>query len=155
MSVALVLNPEDSMPDIGQILYRRHDLFHLFIISLECKSRTQMQSVETQINAASVAAIKRPSGLLEPGFPHETNPFDFLKPIEAGLVSVHQWDRLDPVRIRDLLALVCVQKYFDFRRKDIDEDGNTIKKPGNALTHQKDPADWWKPDDYKAPWEEE
>jgi hypothetical protein len=151
-------------PEIPMVMYSRHRISHVFIVSLDDIGKQDEEWMRQAADTAPVAAWREDDRqLYRPGFKFEMGPFEYVQPSKQGILSVHTLQNIlkKNDRVRDLLALVCVQKYEDFRRKDIDADGKTL--PASSLTdnlrgieiEDDDPAEQWKPDDYVPPWEQQ
>ena len=142
--------------ELPAIMTTRYRVSHIFIVTLSDMTKSQIHHYEA-LNEAPVAAhtTEASSNILTPGFADGTPPLTYNNSIEQGMMTVHTVRSLrrGSAEARDRLALVCAQKYENFRRSDIDEEGETITPdifhdtPRQVHETEKDKqGDEWKPD---------
>lgn len=156
--VLVTTNLQSVVHEVPAMLSTRHRLAHVFVITLDDSTSRDISIATDTLDAMPVAAIKNPEdAIYKPGFREGTSPLEFIRPSEQGMISVHSFDhimRKDHFTVRNRIALVAVKKFDDFRRTDIDGDGNTLKEEPFEGWYRwsfdkSDSSESWKPDGWK------
>ena len=121
----------DVIIEIPALLSSRHRLSHVFLVGLEESDTRAIPEAIHTLNKAPVFST-RPvdSDILIPCFGEDESRIEDNGSISQGLISLHSLPSIPKkhTQLRDHIALVLALKFQDFRRTDIDEDGNTIER---------------------------
>ena len=109
--VMLVKSLQEIGPELGHLLLRsREAYYHTFVISLDTYTSSEIDIHRNALDKVPTRSVKEDGHNILVPYVHEFCRFNSLSPVKQGLLSIHQFEKLDIEQIRGQLTYMTITK---------------------------------------------